>query len=314
MDIPVYLFTGFLESGKTKFIQETLEDPRFATGEKTLIIVCEEGEEEYNFDKFAEKNTVIEYVEDEKIFTPQKFAAWEMKYAPKRVLIEYNGMWQIDSLVKAMPENWLVYQEITFVNSLTFESYNANMRSLVVDKLTSCELVVFNRWNPDISQETLHKIVRGVSRRTDIIYEDIRGNVQYDEMEDPLPFDVNADVIEIADRDYAIWFRDFAEETDKYIGKTVKFKGITGTEGGLDKNSFIIGRHVMTCCVDDIAFKGVVCVTDGPHGIKNRDWITLTAKISMEKHPAYGNKKGPLLHLIETSPAEKPEQEIATFY
>ena len=45
--IPVYLFTGFLEGGKTKFIQETLEDGRFNKGEPTLLLVCEEGIEEY---------------------------------------------------------------------------------------------------------------------------------------------------------------------------------------------------------------------------------------------------------------------------
>ena len=314
MEIPIYLFTGFLESGKTKFIQDTLEDPRFASGEKTLIVVCEEGEEEYNPLKFSEKNAVLEYVDSEKILTPQKFAAWEMKYAPKRVIIEYNGMWQIDTLVKALPQNWLIYQEISFADSRTFESYNANMRSLVVDKLTACELVIFNRWNPTIPQEILHKIVRGISRSADIIYEDEQGNVQYDKIEDPLPFDINAPIIEIADRDYAIWFRDFAEETEKYIGKTVKFKGIVGTQGGLPKDSFIIGRHVMTCCVDDIAFKGLVCTNAASHGLDNRQWITLTAKISFGKHKAYGGKEGPLLSMIKKEPATVPEQEVATFY
>ena len=314
MEVPIYLFTGFLESGKTKFIQDTLEDERFASGEKTLLIVCEEGEEEYNLEKSAEKNLVIINVEEESTLTPQKFAAWEMKYAPQRVLIEYNGMWQIDSLVKALPENWLIYQEITFADSRTYENYNANMRSLVVDKLTSCELVIFNRWSPEIPQENLHKIVRGISRQADIIYEDKLGNVQYDKIEDPLPFDIDADVIEIADRDFAVWFRDFAEETDKYIGKTVKFKGIVGVQGGMPEDSFIIGRHVMTCCVDDIAFKGFVCTGAKKHGLNNRDWITLTAKISVGKHKAYGNKEGPLLNFIEKENATVPEQEVATFY
>lgn len=314
MEIPIYLFTGFLESGKTKFIQETLEDPRFASGEKTLLIVCEEGEEEYSPEKFSEKNIAIVTVEEESVLTPQKFAAWEMKYAPRRVLIEYNGMWQINNLVASLPDNWIIYQEISFADSRTFENYNANMRSLVVDKLNACELVVFNRWNPDISQETLHKIVRGISRQADIIYEDIRGNVQYDKIEDPLPFDINAPIIKIEDRDYAIWFRDFAEEIDKYVGKTVTFKGIVGTQGGLPDDSFIIGRHVMTCCVDDIAFKGLVCTGAVSHGLKNRDWITLTAKISLGKHKAYGGKEGPVLNFIKKEPASVPEQEVATFY
>ena len=48
MPIPVYAFTGFLDAGKTKFIQETLEDERFNTGERTLVLICEEGEEEYD--------------------------------------------------------------------------------------------------------------------------------------------------------------------------------------------------------------------------------------------------------------------------
>ncbi len=314
MEVPVYLFTGFLESGKTKFIEESLEDPRFEIGENTLLIVCEEGEEEYRPELFSEKKTSVVYVDDPSILTPQKFAAWEMKYSPRRVLIEYNGMWQLSILLEAMPENWLIYQEISFADSSTFESYNVNMRSLVVDKLSGCELVVFNRWTPDIPQEVLHKIVRGVSRRTDIIYEDKLGNVQYDEIEDPLPFDIDAPVIEIADKDFAIWYRDFSEEMEKYIGKTVKFKGIIGVDGGLPGDSFIIGRHVMTCCVDDIAYSGLAAVCEEPHGLKSRDWLTVTAKIAMGKHPAYNNKKGPLLKILAMEPAQVPEQEVATFY
>ncbi|MDP4118872.1 MAG: GTP-binding protein [Bacillota bacterium] len=313
MEIPVYLFTGFLESGKTKFIQETLEDPRFKTGEKTLLIMCEEGETQYDPSCFSEKNVVMETIDDESEVTPQKLAAFEMKYNPSRVLIEYNGMWMLDGLVQAMPEDWLIYQEITFADARTYNTYNANMRSLVVDKLNGCELVVFNRWSPDIKQDDLHKIVRGISRRTDIIYEDIKGNVQYDEIQDPLPFDINAPVIEIADRDYAIWYRDFSEDMQKYVGKTVKFKGLAGTKGGIPSNSFVVGRHVMTCCVDDVAFKGLVCVCDKPHNLKNRTWITVTAKISMGEHVAYKGK-GPILNFISMEPAEKPDQEVATFY
>ena len=52
MEIPVYLFTGFLESGKTTFIQETLEDSGFNMGERTLLLLCEEGEEEYHKSRF----------------------------------------------------------------------------------------------------------------------------------------------------------------------------------------------------------------------------------------------------------------------
>ena len=170
MEVPIYLFTGFLESGKTKFIQDTLEDERFASGEKTLLIVCEEGEEEYNPEKSAEKNLVILNVDEEGVLTPQKFAAWDMKYAPRRVLVEYNGMWTLDKFYNALPENFLVYQEIFIADSTTVLSYNANMRQLVVDKLTSSEMVVFNRTGSDTDRMSLHKLVRGVSRKANICY------------------------------------------------------------------------------------------------------------------------------------------------
>ena len=68
-DIPVYLFTGFLEAGKTKFIQETLEDPGFNDGQKTLLIVTEEGEVEYQPIKFASSNVKIMTLEDEEELT-----------------------------------------------------------------------------------------------------------------------------------------------------------------------------------------------------------------------------------------------------
>lgn len=314
MEVPIYLFTGFLESGKTKFIQDTIEDPRFASGEKTLLIVCEEGEEEYNPDKFADKNTTIVQLENESDLTPQRLAAFDMKYSPERVVIEYNGMWQLNTLVSAMPDNWLIYQEISFADSTTYENYNQNMRSLVVDKLNGCELIIFNRCTPATNKMALHKIVRGITRRSDIIYEDLQGEIEFDKIEDPLPFDINSKIITIEDRDYALWFRDFAEETEKYIGKTVKFKGIVGTEGGLPRDSFIIGRHVMTCCVDDIAYNGLVCIKKDGHSLKNREWITLTAKIGIQKHKAYGGKEGPVLEFIDMEPATVPEQEVATFY
>ena len=65
MEIPVYLFTGFLESGKTRFIQGFLEDERFNTDENTLLLVCEEGIEEYDTDRFKVNNVIVEYIEDE---------------------------------------------------------------------------------------------------------------------------------------------------------------------------------------------------------------------------------------------------------
>ena len=170
-DVPVYLFTGFLEAGKTKFIQETLEDKRFCNGERTLLLVCEEGEEEYAPDQFADRSVMIRTIESPEEMTVENLSRMLIQTNAERVVIEYNGMWLLDLLYSAMPENWMVYQEFMFADATTFLSYNANMRQLVYDKLKSCELVVFNRFRPDMDKLAFHKIVRGASRRSDIAYE-----------------------------------------------------------------------------------------------------------------------------------------------
>lgn len=218
-DIPVYLFTGFLEGGKTRFIQETLEDPRFNKGERTLLLLCEEGEEEYDISTYPNKEVFQEVIEDESELHPQHLTELLQKHNAERVIIEYNGMWQLKMLFERLPDNWTVYQEMCFADATTFLTYNANMRSLVVDKLNTCELIVFNRFTKDMDKMAFHKIVRGVSRRSDIAYEYTDGNVEYDTIEDPLPFDLEAPVIQIADRDYAIWYRDLMEEPNKYEEK-----------------------------------------------------------------------------------------------
>ena len=314
VEIPVYLFTGFLEAGKTKFIQETLEDPRFNSTEHTLLLLCEEGEEEYHPAKFSGKHVHIACIENEADLTPDHLAELLRKYPADRVVVEYNGMWQLDSLYQNMPENWAVYQEIMLADAGTFLGYNANMRSLVVDKLKTCELIAFNRFDPLMDKMEYHKIVRGISRRAEIAYETVDGAVSYDDIEDPLPFDIEAPVIEIGDDAFALWYRDLSEELEKYRGKVVRVKGRAAVDKRLPKGCFIFGRHLMTCCVDDIEFVGIACTWDGKNPpLQAGDWITLEAKIDIRQHAAYG-KVGPVLEPISITPAQAPAQDVATFY
>lgn len=312
-DVPVYLFTGFLEAGKTKFIQETLEDRRFCNGERTLLLVCEEGEEEYAPDQFADKSVFIRIVEEQSQLTSENLSRWVSETKAERVVIEYNGMWMLDLLYSAMPEGWMVYQEFLFADSTTFLSYNSNMRQLVYDKLKSCELVVFNRFNGTMDKMEYHKIVRAVSRRCDIAYEYVGGKVEYDDIQDPLPFDLNAPIVEIGDDDYAEWYRDMSEEPKKYEGKTVRFKCRALVRKKLPEKTFIVGRHVMTCCVEDIQFAGLVCQWDGADTVQDDSWMILTAKINFKFNRAYG-KKGPVLTYIDSTLCQAPEQPVATFY
>ena len=311
--MPVYLFTGFLESGKTKFIQETLEDKRFCNKEKTLLLVCEEGEEEYAPEQFATDTVVIRVLEGQEQLTNENLTKWAQETKADRVVIEYNGMWLLDALYAAMPEGWVVYQEFMFADAGTFLSYNSNMRQLVYDKLKSCELVVFNRFKPDMDKMEFHKVVRAASRRADIAYESADGKVVYDDIEDPLPFDLNAPVIEIGDADFAEWYRDLGETPANYEGKTVRFKCRALKRSKMPANTFIVGRHVMTCCVEDIQFAALVCQWDKADSVQDDSWMILTAKLNFKFNKAYG-RKGPVLSYVSHELCEAPEQPVATFY
>lgn len=315
MDVAVYLFTGFLEAGKTTLIRETLQDEKFNSGEKTLILACEEGEEE--FDPTELPGAVsYECIETPTQLNPDKLSALARKHAAERIMIEYNGMWMNEDLYRAMPDNWYIYQEIMLADANTFASYNANMRSLTVDKLQNCEMVVFNRFDENKTDRMeLHKIVRGISRRVNIAYETPAHDIEYDEIEDPLPFDIEADIVEIADRDYAIWYRDMSEEMEKYKGKVLRMTGMVARDPALPAKSFVIGRHVMVCCADDIAYRGLICVGDGKCELESKDWVTLTARLDIEYHKLY-KSKGPVLKVISLEKREPlpQEEQLATFY
>lgn len=311
--LPVYLFTGFLEAGKTKFIQETLEDRRFNNGERTLLLLCEEGVEEYDPTRFAGSNVFVEVLEDEDDLQPEALAAMAKRTGCERVLVEYNGMWLLNTLYERMPQGWVVAQEFMFCDANTILSYNANMRQFVYDKLRSCELVVFNRCGANIDRMALHKMVRQANRQTDIAYEAPDGSVVYDDVEDPLPFDLNAPVVNIEDRDYALFYSDLSTDIEKYNGKTLRYKGMVVHSSKLPDDCFIFGRQLMTCCADDVQFTGLVCSWPRAKTLEKGQWVTVTAKATVKWHKAYG-KKGPVLTVTAVEPAEAPTEPVATFY
>ncbi len=313
-EVPVYLFLGFLDAGKTKFIQETFEDERFDSGEKTLLLVCEEGEEEYTPSRFAVNKYAVVKVEESGL-NMANLTKIARENGAERVVVEWNGMMLLDKFFEAMPDGWLIAQVMTFFDANTFLSYNTNMRQLVFDKITYADMIVFNRFNEGLKKEEFHKIVRAASRRPDIVYEYVGGRAEYDDIEDPLPYDINASVINVEDRDFAYFYRDIREETEKYDGKTVHFKGIAAVDRKMKGGTFGIGRLVMTCCAADIAYHGLVCIGDESFHVRTNDWLTVTARVDIEYHKLYGTK-GPVLKIFSaehTLPLPEGE-EVATFY
>ena len=312
MAIPVYAFTGFLESGKTKFIQETLEDERFNDGQRTLLLVCEEGEEEYDSTSYPHACVYQEIVDDLDELTPEYLDSLQKKYHAKRVVAELNGMRLAADFYEKMPEGWQIAQEVMFADSRTILNYNANMRQLVVDKLSGAEMVVFNRLPLGADVMPFHKLARAVNRRIDIVYDFVDGSTTFDEIEDPLPFDLNAPVIQIEDEDYALFYRDITEEPDKYDKKTVCFKGQVAKLRREKNGMFAPGRFVMTCCADDITFLGIPCKWSHANKLEPRSWVTVTAKVSVQYHIVYKGI-GPILTATEVMPAEPAAEDVATF-
>ncbi len=312
LQIPVYVFTGFLDSGKTKFIQETLEDPRFNGGERTLLLVFEEGEEEYDFSTYPHQNVYLEVL-DQQTVTEKELKALAKKHKVQRVVAELNGMQLVGDLYSRFPEDWAVAQEVMFAEATTIMAYNANMRNLVMDKLVGGQMVVYNRLTPGADTTALHKLVRAANRRMDILYDYTDGTTAFDEMEDPLPFDINAPVIEVADADYALWYRDVTEEPQKYHGKTVSFKGQVALLRREKEGMFAPGRFVMTCCEDDIQFCGIPCRYANAKELTTRSWVQVKATIQAEKHLLYHGELGPVLTALEVTQAQPAEPDVATF-
>ena len=310
--IPVYVFTGFLDSGKTKFIQETLEDPRFNAGERTLLLVFEEGEEEYDFSTYPHQNVYMEILDQETV-TAKQLQALAKKHKAQRVVAELNGMQLVGDLYSRFPSEWVVAQEVMFADTTTFMAYNANMRNLVMDKLVGGQMVIFNRLQPGADTMPFHKLAWAANRRIDILYEYADGSTAFDDTEDPLPFDVNASFIEIGDEDYALWYRDVTEEPQKYDGKTVRFKAQVALLRREKNNMFAPGRFVMTCCADDIQFCGVPCNYSGAAILQPREWITLTASVRAERHALYKGELGPVLTAVSVEKAAPAQQDVVTF-
>ena len=310
-EIPVYLFTGFMDSGKTSLVEETLFENEFTDGAKGLIIMCEDGDVEYNVDKLRAVNFKVTEIENEEDFTEAKLNEINDSFMPEQVFIEYNGTWGIDKVLETkLPEGWVIVQSLTTVDSTTFDLYMNNMRAMMQEQFFASDVVIFNRTDDDTDRGHLRRMVKNINRKAQIVYEKKDGTI--DERPEELPFDINADIIELSDADYAIWYMDAMENYKKYNGKKIKFLALVYNPEELKKGFMVPGRFAMTCCIDDVTFIGFKCKYDKEHEIPHKSWITITAEIHVEFAREYKGK-GPVLYPISIEPAEKPEDELVYF-
>ena len=303
----VFLINGFLEAGKTEFIKFTIAQPYFQSSATTLLILCEEGEVEIEEDLLKKTHTVIEVIENKEDLNSTTLLNLEKKHKPDRIIIEYNGMWQMSDL--KMPWHWKLSQQITIINAKTFNMYFSNMRSLISDMVKKSEMIIFNRcdgMNKDLP--TYKRNMMALNRNAEIIFEDSQGEINT-VLDEELPFDVQADLIELIDETYGIWFFDCLDNPDRYEGKNVKFLAQVVKPDNMEKGLLVPGRSAMTCCADDIAFLGFICKTDEADKYKKGDWVTVKAKIKMEFWKDY-NGVGPVLYAESITPAKAPKEEI----
>lgn len=312
-DIPVYLITGFLESGKTTFLKFTLEQEYFQIDGKTLLILTEEGEEEYDAEKLKrEFNTVIEVVEEPDEFTPGYLKLLQKQHRPERVIIEYNPLWSVAGFVDMdKPRGWDLAQHIVTVDASCFEIYMKNLKSLFVEMVRGADMVVFNRSSRDYPLASFRRSVKVVNQSAEILFEDEDGELQ-NIFEEELPFDLNAKVVEILPEDYGIWYVDMMDHPGKYEGKTVRYVGMVLKSRNKDADYFLPGRKAVTCCEDDMSFIGYVCRTPQVKELTTGTWVEVTGVVKLEENPVY-HEESPVIYAVSIEEAEKPEEPLVYF-
>lgn len=312
MDIPVFLFTGFLDSGKSTFILDTIKDKDFQAAGKTLIIACEEGEVEYPADLLKQCNTAILQVEDEDDFNEELLQMANVAYKPKQVIIEYNGMWDMNRLLSLkMPRKWAMAQISCTIDATMFNMYVTNMKSFLISQVNYADLIVINRCPEDLDQTLFRRSIKAVNRAAAIIYETVSGKIIQAEPE-TLDYDLSSGKIKIKDEDYGIWYLDMMDNVDKYNGLEVEFKAIVYKGRDIPKGYIILGRFAMTCCADDIQYVGIASRYAEAEKYKSRDWVNVKAKVTKEYNRLY-EEEGPVLEVISLEPTEKIQEDIVYF-
>ena len=306
---PVYVINGFLESGKTEFITYTLAQPYFQVKGRTLLVLCEEGENEYDEQLLKMSRTDLELIEDEADFQPAKLIELEKKHKPERIVIEYNGMWNYKEM--KLPWHWKIEQQITIIDASTFPMYFTNMKSLLAEQIRASELIIFNRCDDVEDLSSYKRNIKAINQKAEIVFEDANGEIN-EIMEDDLPYDLKTDVIELNNDSYGIWYLDSLDHLERYEGKKVKFTAMVLKPTNFPKGYFVPGRMAMTCCAEDMAFLGFACEYDQADALTDQQWVKVTATVSKEYFADYQGE-GPVLHAIGVENTKAPKETVISF-
>ncbi len=309
MTTPVFICTGFLDSGKTTLVKDTLMEQDWIEYGLTLLIVCEEGEEEYSKEYLKQKNMVLLQVENFSQLNTGFFQNCERMYHPVQVVIEYNGMWKLEELLSIRyPRNWELQGVYSTVNGTTLDVYLKNMKNLLMEQLTESELIVINRCPSNVDRSGFRRAVKVQNPMAQLIFEGLDGNIIEPSTED-LPYDVKKNVIQIEDDDFGIWYVDAVDHPELYVHKEIEFKAQVFRPQGMPEEMFVPVRKIMTCCADDMKYYGYPCKAGRKIEIKKHAWMKLRVRLEYESFQGVGDRQ-PVLYLVEMLPAEKPVEDI----
>ena len=294
--LPIFVINGFLEAGKTQFMKFTMQQEYFQTEGNTLLIVCEEGEEEYDKELLESTHTTVKYIDDLSDFTKEKMVEFTKEVDPERILIEWNGLWEQDKI--QIPDIWYVNQMITIYDTSTLDLYikNKDLKAYMGKMLKDSELVICNRAD-NIDEEilsTYHLQIKAMAPNAEIIFEGEEGEITGD-FSINLPYNLDDSKLVIKPEEYGIFYVDAMDRTEKYDGKEVEFVAQVVRPDGIGDDILIPGRRAMTCCEADIQFLGFVCHYKGAKNFKNKDWVKVKGKIKYEMSPQY-RAKGPVIY------------------
>ncbi|MCI9502741.1 MAG: GTPase [Hungatella sp.] len=306
--MPLFLINGFLEAGKTQFLQFTMEQDYFQTDGKTLLIICEEGDTEYDEELLKATRTSAVYVDSLEELTPERLEELELLYNPERVLMEWNGMWNQDEL--RLPKDWTVYQQVTIIDGSTLDIYMKNMKPLLGAMVRGSELIICNRCDGIEDLEGYRRTLLAMNNNAEIVFEDEEGEISQVSEAD-LPYDMSAEVIKIDPEAYGIWYIDCMDKPDRYRGKVVEFTAMVLKSPEFPKNYFVPGRMAMTCCEADMTFLGYVCKSREARNLETKQWVKVRARIEYEEWQDYGGV-GPVLY-ADSVTTDKAIRDIVQF-
>ncbi len=303
--VPVFIINGFLEAGKTTFIQNAIiRDPKMKK-ERVVIVLCEEGEVEYDS---LPDNIHVVTIDDKENLQSDVFGKLNEKYKPTYVIIEYNGVWGMQPLYKVpMPKTWRLVDQITVVDAKTFESYFNNMKSIFADMLRSSTTVVMNRCTREDNFKFYKDSIKRTAPGADIMYVNDEEGIMDIMLEEDLPYNLNDDVIVLDKDSYIVWYIDMIDNIARYEGKTVEYIAQVAKPDYFREGYFLAGNMVMTCCEDDMQFLGYVCKYDKASMLEEGSFVRVRGVVHSEFAPEY-EEAGPVIHLLSAAVVPRPKK------